>query len=153
MKTMSYLILLLVLVGCGKGVNPNTGIRDAAFEVYFQNFETVSIAQGRDTFGDDNITIQFGTLTGTENGQCTVTALAGRIVHVDKTWWDETPDTNYRESLIFHELGHCLLNRIHRPGLIPGLGLPLSIMNPSAPTGEDYSYDKAYYQKELFLFH
>jgi hypothetical protein len=40
--------------------------------------------------------------------------------------WQNEPDQN-KEALIFHELGHCLLNRGHKDDVFPS-GAPKSLM-------------------------
>ena len=45
-------------------------------------------------------------------GQCIHTEKEPNTVVVDKFYWD-TADDLEREFLVFHELGHCALNRGH----------------------------------------
>jgi hypothetical protein len=76
--------------------------------------------------------------------------------------WAKEPSQN-QEALVFHELGHCLLNRDHKDDLFPS-GAPKSIMTtvlngPYEPCvyvfGEDGSVcnktvRRTYYLNELF---
>jgi hypothetical protein len=50
-------------------------------------------------------------------------------------------------SAIFHEFGHCLLNRKHTTALLPN-GLPQSLMYPESHSLLNYDYN--YYVNELF---
>lgn len=65
----------------------------------------------------DNLTIKFETLPysdgsfGTIVGYCSFPT-GSPIVQVDRKFWGEV-DAYTRESLVFHELGHCLLLRQH----------------------------------------
>ncbi len=75
------------------------------------------------------------------------------IVYVLDTYWDASSDSG-KEQLLSHELGHCVLNRRHLPGLTFLNGRPfspISIMHPE-PFGEIdniFQDNKDYYYKEL----
>lgn len=75
------------------------------------------------------------------------------IIYVQGAYWDAAGDSG-KEELLSHELGHCVLNRRHLPGLtiLNGRpGSPISIMNPE-PFGDiDNIFDnnKEYYYNEL----
>lgn len=68
------------------------------------------------------------------------------------------------ETLVFHELGHCILGRTHTTDTLPN-GNPKSIMVPDNlslyspceyPIGNqpcDNSYKRSYYLNELFFLH
>jgi hypothetical protein len=100
-------------------VKDNAAIRqfestDPVFKEYIKKFE----ANGQKHHGDKNfsigdIPINFG---DTENpmfkGVCFEYSDGSKEIIVQKEWWDNV-DHAYRESLIFHELGHCRLGRDH----------------------------------------
>ncbi|MEO1434246.1 MAG: hypothetical protein AAFV80_01835 [Bacteroidota bacterium] len=46
-------------------------------------------------------------------GQCAYSSAAPNLVTVDATFWNET-NALFREFIIYHELGHCVLDRDHR---------------------------------------
>ncbi len=152
-------------MSCGRGVTPSPGDR-GPFDSYFQQFESFSVQNGRDTFGDDAITIAFAKLNGTEAGRCEWHFIKGRKVLIDPDKW-EGLDEPSREALLFHELGHCLLHREHdsKEARIPDLRSaaekdprdgtteftgPKSLMNPTSVAGSVYLRNKGYYVKELF---
>lgn len=60
------------------------------------------------------------------------------IVEINPAYWNEAHSCE-REALIFHELGHCILGRMHREG---------SIM--AARLVKDYCERRAFYIWELF---
>jgi hypothetical protein len=62
-------------------------------------------------------------------------------VRVLKSWWDDSSDLE-KELLVYHELGHCVINRKHKEGFIDGTNCPNSLMN-SIMVGE-YCYIKHY---------
>jgi hypothetical protein len=77
-------------------------------------------------------------------------------VEIDRTKWKEYEDSGseiIKESLIYHELGHAILNRVHKNDILPD-GSSASIM-----CGRDYTINcsvayggmrKKYYLDELF---
>jgi hypothetical protein len=167
----------ITLTGCGQGIAGPAANR-GQFESYFQQFETDSVAQGRSTFGDDAIPISLATLNTTEAGRCVWGLLSGRQIYIDQVKWPNL-DPNTRQALIDHELGHCLLNRVHTSDTISSLtasavtasallipfarllaeesvsaiddfSVPKSIMDPNALTGSTYWTYRPYYIQELF---
>jgi hypothetical protein len=90
-----------------------------------------------------------------------------RTVKISKAraCWSMSSEQN-REALVFHELGHCLLNREHKDDLFPS-GAPKSIMTtvlngPYQPceyvfgedaTGCNKTVRRTYYLNELFDEH
>ncbi len=81
------------------------------------------------------------------------------LVQIDRPYWEETTQyedqENLRQNVVFHELGHGLLNRRHDNSLLPNLEWK-SIMCGGTPVeGRDWSvnfngYRKEYYLNELF---
>lgn len=81
-----------------------------------------------------------GTCTRSENS--TVVRINPRF------WWNN--DFTARESLMFHELGHCILNRSHNDALDDYYD-PLSIMHPNIIADYDlYTGNYRPYIRELF---
>ena len=68
-------------------------------------------------------------------------------ISVSQLYWKNF-DVTYREQVIFHEMGHCVLNRVHRPEL--NSGIPISIMNPYSFGGNPYVSNYKQYINELF---
>lgn len=99
-------------------------------------------------------------------GQC-ITFDDANLIVVDKTFWATASDFNKR-SLIFHELGHCLLGRGHRTLYYQGPYLnygsrmapywdyvthpnwPISLMHRSLVTDAKFKGEYDYYIQELF---
>lgn len=52
-----------------------------------------------------------------------------RFILIDNKWWNEVYLTRYKESLIMHELGHCMLNKWHNNKEKDNI--PTSFMNKS----------------------
>ena len=70
-------------------------------------------------------------------------------IHIDHAWWLRNLDYFRRESLIFHELGHCVLHKWHND-TIGKDGLEESMMH-SIIFSRPYQYQifREYYIQEL----
>lgn len=71
-----------------------------------------------------------------------------RVIVVDKRFWDQASPME-REMVVFHELGHCALNRPHKTALDPW-GRQISLMYPSIFNPMMYRSNREYYINELF---
>lgn len=107
-KKMTLLLALVTSItvsACGK-----IGVKDPQFLQYVERFETEAKARGVAvdttwldmTFVDD---LKGNNFTPNTVGAC----YFGSEVKVKKTAWKKFSDTE-RELLVFHELGHCVLN-------------------------------------------
>lgn len=134
----------------------------ASVEPYVQSFRTE--AQRRNhPVSTDRLVIDFGDTQGEDVcGRCVLEA--GQppriILSMDAYCWQQA-SANEQEGLVFHELGHCLLNRQHRSDHFANRAY-VSLMNPDNmgvyatcryPIGDD-DCDKrprrSYYLDELF---
>lgn len=77
--------------------------------------------------------ISFGVL-----GQCFRDPDDINQIHLDRTYWEGASDLE-KEFVVFHELGHCLLNRGHLNDSI-GDGTCLSIMYDGNSSACNLSY-------------
>jgi len=138
----------------------NGSIVEEDFIPYIENFERY--------YGKSiSIRMSFKDLSGTPSsmkegkviGICNCfyfCPLSQRSVNIDTLSW-EYSDRESREQLIFHELGHCILNRWHDNSFIKKkIGLESykmqkSIMNKTAFADKfTYWINKEYYYEELF---
>lgn len=69
---------------------------------------------------------------------------------IEKDTWNSYAEGS-RQSLIDHELGHCLLERSHRPFLAEG-NTPISIMFPQVLPSKFYEENKDKLYPELFQY-
>lgn len=133
-----FIIILLLLVGCGKKQleNPDHGI-DPEFEQYVQKFETLKGSQIK-----SYITINFAELPDNKYGLAWTN---GRI-QIDKEFWRVLSEEN-RLELVMHELAHIDLGRKHYNALDKN-DIPLSIMNEKAfnldPAREEYYFNELF---------
>lgn len=147
---MNYLTgLLLVIgscVGCGH-LGP-TLVRDAALEPYIARFEAL---YGHPV--NSRLSYYFEELDDNIIGTCTIRPTK-RLIKIDPSYWALVEDDLEREQLMFHELGHCVLNRGHDETLTdlgPYHDVPTSLMYPVAFAYYDYySGFHDHYMRELF---
>lgn len=131
-------------------------------EPYVQAFREIAQQRGQ-VIPADNLIVQFGNTQGQDAcGQCNRDAgKTPRItIKTDELCWKNASQQE-REALIFHELGHCWLNRDHRPDRFPNK-IYVSLMNADDvgiyatcryPIGEDVCDKRPrrlYYLDELF---
>jgi hypothetical protein len=146
---MKYLAFMLILAGCGQS---NV---DGRIEPYFQRFQQAaqSVGSGIDI---SNISAKFYDLsqeiTDSENtiAICHKVFLSNPVILVNNNPDNFSNSTDsYKELLIFHELGHCALNRDHDNAIRPDKMGPKSIMYPS-PDADSYLQFREDYISELF---
>jgi len=145
------LIVALLFSGCGPLVqleikDPRIGDGiDVEVIPYLYAFER---AWGRSIY-DLPITL-IETIPDGHSGECRTYASAGvREVLLNARRWSRRGDT-FRTVLVFHELGHCVLDRRHNEYLRMN-GLTESLMYPDlGPTIAAWSDDEQYYTDELF---
>jgi len=99
------------------------------------------------------IRIQFEELDDETVGLCAIYSDGYREIEIDREYWDDAEES-VRDELIFHELGHCILDLDHDETLINKgnyYQIPNSIMYPF--TFGYTSYYKEFieeYHQELF---
>ena len=142
-----FLSLSLLFVGCGTAHVEVLSV-DSQFKPYLNEFEGMSKVEGTQ-ITTKNLIIQMvpsidDTLTV---GYCeTADGQTPKIV-VSQAWWTNLSDYE-KEMLMFHELGHCLLNRNHRATAY--LNMPYSVMTPMLFNTSVYQANFTQYMFELF---
>ena len=160
MKLLPLLSVLLLFTACGSSndsesapVPPIAVAVDQKLESYLERFVLYSeTALGRKIpirevslqFSDLGFTVEKGGI----NGRCTRALNGPSLVEIDRLFW-EVADESRRENLIFHEFGHCLLNRNHLDE-VDRSGVPKSIMYSYTLSSWLYSSRRNYYITELF---
>lgn len=151
---MKKLILIsLLIAGCGSTpvqFRPLGLHVDAELAPLVSEFITEARAYGR-VSDQVNLNVSFVPEIPSNDpgyitlGQC---FMGTGIVQINHTEWEDLSD-NEKEELIFHELGHCLLNRQHNDGLF-ATGMPVSMMYWLLVDERWYVQYKAYYWNEMF---
>ena len=159
MKKIIFLFSLLVIFqNCrpDNGIGSEAGVYDVnpAFEPYVQEFIAEGAKRGKTiNFDDSGLIIEFSDGTvGNASGFCYV---GEHHVVIDKSEWTSLSE-NVRGFLLFHELGHCELEREHRNDKF-GNNVWKSIMRGSPLEGIEvwipipyFGFRKDYLVDELF---
>lgn len=107
------MVILLVAGSCSKDETPDYFV-DAPLQPYFDSFEAEAAQRGV-TIDLEALRVSGDVrLIGTINviGQCVHTEKEPNTIIVDVVYWNSAEHLE-KEFLIFHELGHCALNRDH----------------------------------------
>jgi len=83
-------------------------------------------------------------------GVCTVDESGNKVVHIDATYWNASND-DAREMLVFHELGHCAMGRVHDVA-VDKYGCPLSIMYPHDFPDKCFEVNRQAYYAEMISY-
>jgi hypothetical protein len=143
---MRIIILSLFLIGCGK---PKILSIEPKMQYLINNFEQKSKILGK-PIKIDNLILEFKDTYNNESilGQCGIKNNTPKIT-IKKSYF-EASNKALKEIIVFHELGHCLLNRDHLSGYDYGNHRLYSIMNAYEFNDEMYKLNYDYYLKELF---
>jgi hypothetical protein len=141
------IVFILLLPGCFvppqrtyKGIDPELKYEVQLFESFYgQKISYPSVS--------------FGDLPYPQVGVCTMYSNGNWEVIVDREYWLNT-SRDSRIGLIFHELGHCVLKRMHSDEYIitpENYQVPKSLMFPYNFYDIEYAFMWSYYSKELFI--
>lgn len=109
----------------------------------------------------ENVSISYGNFLGSSVvGICwsyskTGNWYKGKFIKIDEGYWKESSNAT-REILLFHELGHCELNRDHEDEFVTliidnrEVFMSKTIMNSYIIDEKKYRENREYYIKELF---
>lgn len=126
---------------------------DSPFQGYVNSFEQTSASEGNALTITDLI-ITFGTTPSmNETGVCEVAENETPRIIVNQRIWNTLNDYD-KQEVIFHELGHCVLRRIHQNSEMLAYNgaqtVPESVMYPYRIPGTIYRDNMAHYHGELF---
>ncbi len=152
-----YTLLLLVLASLSACKNDREPVYSVPVELenYIDAFEADAAANGT-TLNIDDLILEYGSelvLDGTEAaGLCHYeTDETGPRIELDTATLNWTLHDFSREALVYHELGHCILDRSHDNALLPNRNYK-SLMKSSGEIS--YSgfnqFKRDYYIAELF---
>ena len=158
MKKYTYLLtLFLAILATACIEEPNNEQANAVFEPYIQKFRTDAKRYGKN-FDQTDLVMRFADLTDNKAGQCYMHKRP-ILIEIDRTYWEIISNSsnaeNLREELIFHEMGHGFLQRLHLndqfalgdwQSMMFGDALP----NNCEPALNYRGMRKEYYLKELF---
>jgi hypothetical protein len=108
LKRLLTLLFITSFLSCQKETLPI----DSRLQPYFEKFILEASQRGK-TLNLDNLSGVIVEIGGSSIvAQCTQYENNPDEIKVDKTYWASATDSQ-KEFYIFHELGHCLLNRDH----------------------------------------
>lgn len=158
LQIVLYISPAIVFSACGSS-NPrkdalsSLGLSDgpyiqSEFQSYVDTFKSEAALRGVN-IDTSNLTVTFGHLSqSNELGNCYPEYT---FVEIDSDSW-ANKGTYEKEQILFHELGHCLLDRLnHRSDTVSYMGrqVSLSIMAPTSEVLYNKS-SRVYYLNELF---
>jgi hypothetical protein len=163
MKTLVLFLLIISTLSCQKqSLEPTVYQIDKELQPFVTSFATEAKKRGIE-IKYENLIMTFDSSSASICGKCSKQPSEGqRTVKIkrDILCWQGVPNQN-KEALVFHELGHCFLNRGHRDDLLPNKA-EASLMNSNsygpyqpciyAIDGDecDRTYRRTYYIDELF---
>jgi hypothetical protein len=146
-KLFISLIALLTLAMGGKRPDiPEPGVPSPA-EPYHAKFRELANTYGAVLVGK-SVVFSFRSFFGSTIGMCRMNGSGRNSVELSSSAWSKGSDT-FKEMLVFHELGHCLLGRGHKNSRHSD-GRPESVMNSFIFDGRTYTANRDQYLKELF---
>jgi len=116
--TVVYSTICLLMIGCAKESDENLIVEelniDAELQPYFDRFIAEGASRGEEI---DLVAKRIeGFLLDIEEedvaGQCSYSSSSTRKVNIDINYWNRATDLE-KEFVVFHELGHCYLERSH----------------------------------------
>lgn len=140
----SLILLALLLTGCG---HHRVILIDPDIQPYYIRFLAEASKLDRDVKIDSLMITKVSSMPELEIGRCDEGDIPA--VFILESYWDLASIAD-KEQLVFHELGHCLLDRKHLTGVL-GSGIQISIMDILHFDRSTYVYYHDYYMRELFL--
>lgn len=124
---------------------------DNELQPYVESFIKEAASQGKEVVNYDTDVVFSDTLVNTSPNAVAECGKAEgfKVIHVKKSNWDAS-DAIVREVVMFHELGHCLLDRVHVNSNIPNTNMPGSVMYPYVLKSTLYASHRDYYMFEMF---
>ena len=110
-----FLLIILFFFSCGEEGTNDVNI-DPELQPYVDMFLAEASKRGQNIdLADSGLDMIFeeGISTPDYAGICRY-KLGANEIGIDRELWDRTESENRRQWLVFHELGHCVLDRSHR---------------------------------------
>ena len=147
----SWMSLVGLTLGCGQK-KPEAVIRydvSEEFQPYIDEYERVAASEGRDVT-ITNLIVGFGpTPSLMHTAICEVTEGQPPKIVVNRSVWTRLTSTGHK-VVMFHELGHCHLRRVHRNEFVSGTAVPVSLMYQFRVGDSTYHSHEEDFNNELF---
>lgn len=169
-KILLIYLLFIFLLGCKQTEKPIVYVPTAApitptaaaistdFEPYINSFKSEAIVRNK-IFDYSSLSVSYDhTLSGSNVlGVCTWGGLNPPRITINPTYWQAwaaNGRVSEMQQLIYHELGHCILNRMHDDRTVNtvdnGTAIAISLMNSYHLTPTVYERNYEYYLNELY---
>lgn len=160
MKHLIFIFILILMTSCGKKIQYETSVyihEDVApFVSRFQQLSGIQINDLHVTFKQMDMGLggycEKNEIIKETPFEKTITKTPKVFLNID--YWNNylKIDKRGKELLVFHELGHCLLNRDHNESKLDfnGKSIPASIMTPQMFESIYYSSNYSHFIGELF---
>jgi len=113
MKTLIYILLVTLVVGsCVEEPRQIEDNIDIELIEYFERFVAEADKRGIRVTWEEGIQASIKEVIGAPVGQCLTYESGLRQINIDIDYWSMS-NSIQKEFLVFHELGHCLLQRSH----------------------------------------
>lgn len=166
-RMLTCISLACLLLGCNKELplpSPQVSI-DPMLQPYVNRFVADAASVGR-TIDITNLIVQFAPDLGSDSlgetvGDCMVQYYEGNVygtptILIDRPFFEGTDEWS-RHTVMYHEMGHCVLFRVHRfdwlsiygPDLVEH-SIAASIMWPYVIASADAQMFENYYISEMF---
>lgn len=147
MRRLLALVLGIVVAVCIFCKAENSPLyMEKEFEQYYKDFMKDAALFG--VTPDFSLSVSYLSNDVDEGvgGYCTYE----KYVVISKQTW-EYLDANGKKAILYHEWGHCILQRAHSTRVIKGLNCPVSVMYPTIdPLEICFGYLSQWYILELF---
>jgi hypothetical protein len=159
MKNLINIIIILIsvsLASCKGQISGPLSLKksgvDAAFKPYLAMFLQEAKKYGK-TYDSSKISITFTTKQSSEIGG--ICYMGTGVIEINESNWNApSMDIENREAIIFHELGHCLMNiydhNDHSITTTDGYPMKESLMATVLWNGNGYLNNRETYIKNLF---
>ena len=118
MKNILAILILISVFSCSREYGYDV---DPEIQPFFDSFEVEAAARGITVDLEASgigATIDFIRDNSTV-GQCQNSDEGNRRIFIDQAFWSDW-DFYGKEFIVFHELGHCYLDRAHDNDVLPG---------------------------------
>lgn len=140
MNDLKLSLALIALTACTSGNHTPEVSITPELQPYVTQFQQDAIDTiGTDIQIDDLRMVMQESASSTEPyaiGMCTQFEGESPLIQISPSWWSHNLDTIQRKLLVYHELGHCVLQRMHNVNVISIMMdgkiivRPVSIMYP-----------------------
>lgn len=110
---ISFMLALILLTACEQEDIVRAPEVESELQTYLDRFMAEGEARQFEPVLDVQLLdLRFGSLEEAVRGQCQLFSDGRRAIIIQESYWENANEWA-REFLVFHELGHCLLDRRH----------------------------------------